>query len=396
MLRLLTGVLSAKEIHIGTLPQSAALEVRAPVLSLPQSHQSFYRPELDVLRFFAFFGVFLFHAYGKHTVHNAAPWIAQANRLNCAGAFGVDLFFVLSAYLITELLLTEKRRLGRLNIKAFYLRRILRIWPLYFFALALALIPFFNPDHAFDRRYAIAFVLLAGNWSVVAWGWPGSSIVGPLWSVSVEEQFYLTWPLLVRKTATRNLAYVAIAMLVLATGTRAVLVAIHADPVSVWCSTLSRLDPIALGILVALVLHGHIPRFRLWSRLGMLFAGILPVVFIADFWHLPWPGKLTWVPYLIGFPVVAISCTLILLAILGITVRPPAILVHLGKISYGLYVYHLLGMHLAKLVLQGHLAIRQVLALLVTILLASASYAFLEKPFLKLKKRFELVGSRPV
>ena len=114
------------------------------------------------------------------------------------------------------------------------------------------------------------------------------------------------------------------------------------------------------------------------------------------FWHLPWPGKLTWVPYLIGFPVVAISCTLILLAILGIAVRPPAILVHLGKISYGLYVYHLLGMHLAKLVLQGHLAIRQVLALLITILLASASYAFLEKPFLKLKKRFELVGSRPV
>lgn len=97
-----------------------------------------------------------------------------------AGVFGVDLFFVLSAYLITELLLREKNEWGTLDVRAFYMRRILRIWPLYFFYIGLALIPAFNPNHVFTWRYAAAFLLLAGNSSIIAYGWPMHSIIGPL------------------------------------------------------------------------------------------------------------------------------------------------------------------------------------------------------------------------
>lgn len=87
----------------------------------------FYVPELDSLRFFAFFGVFL-----CHLIHE----MGYGDVLSNIGGFGVDLFFTLSAYLITELLMREKERFGRLDVRAFYLRRILRIWPLYFGFLA--------------------------------------------------------------------------------------------------------------------------------------------------------------------------------------------------------------------------------------------------------------------
>ena len=103
----------------------------------------FYHPELDQLRFFAFLMVFLHHAFP----HQPEFWtklgvpgpIAQVlSGIGATGAFGVSLFFVLSSYLITELLLREKELIGTLDVKSFYVRRILRIWPLYFFFLALA------------------------------------------------------------------------------------------------------------------------------------------------------------------------------------------------------------------------------------------------------------------
>ena len=118
--------------------------------------RSFYRPELDVLRFFAFLGVFLFHFNHPlefYVAHGIPRSIAvAATSLIEGGVFGVDLFFALSAYLITELLLREKDLRGSLDVKGFYLRRILRIWPLYFFYIGLALIPVFNPNHVFTWR----------------------------------------------------------------------------------------------------------------------------------------------------------------------------------------------------------------------------------------------------
>jgi peptidoglycan/LPS O-acetylase OafA/YrhL len=95
------------------------------------------------------------------------------------------------------------------------------------------------------------------------------------------------------------------------------------------------------------------------------------------------------------------SCTLLMLAVLGITFRMPRLLLYLGKISYGLYVYHALGNVLSNMLIPVHaafiqLALRPTAALAVTILLASTSYQVLEKPFLKLKSRFAHIDSRPV
>lgn len=369
------------------------------------ARRSFYRPELDVLRFFAFLAVFLFHfnrPVELYVQHGIPRWLAEATTsLIEGGVFGVDLFFVLSAYLITELLLREKDVCGSLDVKGFYLRRILRIWPLYFFYIGLALIPSFNPDHVFTWRHAVAYLLLAGNWSVIAWGWPLHSIIGPLWTVSIEEQFYLMWPPIVRSLSRNSLASAAIGMLVISNLTRIAMIALHGGMNSVWCNTLARLDPIAAGILVAAILRGGIPNFGLGTRFGLLVAGTLPLALVASYWKIHEPEHLKWIPTLVGFPVVAISCTLILLAALGVKLTMPRSLLYLGKISYGLYVYHALGNVLSGRLITVHtafvqLALRPVTALAITMLLAAVSYAVLETPFLNLKKRFAHIDSRPV
>lgn len=382
-----------------------------PITPLPiaapkgRRKESFYRPELDVLRFFAFLAVFLYHftrpveLYVQHGVPRIVA--AVGNGLMQGGVFGVDLFFVLSAYLITELLLREKDECGSLDVRGFYLRRILRIWPLYFFYIGLALIPIFNRSHAFTWHHAAAFVFLAGNWSIILWGWPIPSIVGPLWTVSIEEQFYLLWPPIVRNVSRARIMWAALAMLIVSNLTRITMVALHGGTNSVWCNTFARLDPIAAGVLVAAVLRGKIPSFRLPGRLWMIVLGIIPLALVANFWHIHEPEKLEWIPTLVGFPVVAASCTLILLGALGIPFRMPRSLLYLGKISYGLYVYHALGNFLSNELIPVHnsslqLALRPTAALAITILLAAVSYAILEKPFLKLKQRFAHIQSRPV
>lgn len=377
----------------------------ATPLPATQQKKSFYRPELDALRFFAFFAVFLYHftrPVEEYVEHGVPRWLAVAgNGFIQGGVFGVDLFFVLSAYLITELLLEEKDKCGMLDVRSFYIRRMLRIWPLYFFVIGLALIPAFNPGHAFTWRYAVPFLLLAGNWSIIAYGWPVHSIILQGWTVSMEEQFYLAWPPLVRKLPRERTALAAAGMLVISNTTRIIMVAVHGGTNSVWCNTLGRLDPIALGILLAIALKGNAPSFRPAQRLALFCCGIAPLPLVANYWQIHQPDRLKWIPTLFGFPIVALGCGLILLAALGISPGPPRFLTYLGKISYGLYIYQMLGILLSDKVLPVHahfvqLALRPILSLAITILLASASYTMLEKPFLKLKERFTHVHSRPL
>lgn len=383
-------------------------QVTTAVQCTPQGadvKSSLYRPELDALRFCAFFGVFLFHINHPtdfYIDHGIPRFVAVGiGSLIEGGVFGVDLFFVLSAYLITGLLLREKEVFGTIDVRDFYLRRILRIWPVYFFCIALGLIPIFNPDNVFTWQRAVAFVLLAGNWSVVAWGWPIHSIVTQLWTVSIEEQFYLLWPPIVRNLSRRRIAIAAVCMLVISNIARVVIVALHGGMNSVWCNTITRLDPIASGILIAVILHDGIPGFRLRTRVAILIAGSAALALVANNWRIHEPEHLLWVPTLIGFPVVALSCTGILLAVLGFPFRPPSTVLYLGKISYGLYVYESLGNRLSNLLIPVHtgfaqLALRPITTLIFTLIAAMISYTLLEKPFLKLKTRFTRISSRAI
>ena len=108
-----------------------------------RTQRRFYQPELDGLRFYAFLGVFICHTLPfegalYRRFHLPMPWLWGA--IAKSGAAGVDLFFALSAFLITSILLREREETGRISLRRFYLRRILRIWPLYFVLIALGVV----------------------------------------------------------------------------------------------------------------------------------------------------------------------------------------------------------------------------------------------------------------
>jgi len=352
----------------------------------------FYRPELDALRFFAFFAVFVAHTLPPemegYAAHPAPRMAAELIRSAlAAGKFGVPLFFLLSAFLITSLLLREKEQTGTLEVRSFYLRRILRIWPLYFFFLAIAAaIPLPNPT-----KFFIGALFLSGNWVIVAYG-PVSTVAMHLWSVSVEEQFYLLWPLAARKFSRQGMAYLAIGLIAVANVAHLLLC--HSANWKIWFNTFAHLDSIAFGILCGLFISKPLD-LKLW-RVPLFLLGLALWITCGHFRHAGGPLYVT-----LGYPGIALGALLLFLSVYGIPLKE-GILSYLGKISYGLYVWH--GLVLATLwhyVFKGKItalsfALHVISSLLLTIGIAALSYRFLEAPFLRMKKRFTWIESRPV
>lgn len=287
-----------------------------------------------------------------------------------AGALGVDLFFTLSAYLTTDLFLREHRVRGAIDIRAFYIRRILRIWPLYYFAL-LILVPgmSFLPGEHMPWTYFTSFAVFGGNWACAAWSYPPSSFA-LLWAVSLEEQFFLAWPWLVRFGADR-LRMIAFGMLCLATLTRILLVIRDVHHPGVWCNTLARLDPFAGGALLACFLNGAVPAHTRRTRAVWIGIGIAVLIGGGAV-----GGNEGW-PILIAYPLAAIASVAIIFGILGAPLRTGS---YLGKISYGLYVFHAAAIRIVP---------SPILALPLTVAMAALSFRYLESPFLRLKHRFE-------
>ena len=370
-----------------------------------ETGQSFYHPELDILRFFAFFAVFLHHGLPRNASFyidaglspTATQWLLAGKS---AGAFGVDLFFALSAFLITELLRREYVSRGKFSLSNFYIRRALRIWPLYFTFLAAVvfLIPHILPDEKFGLAYVISFALFFGNWICVTSGLP-FSVASPLWSISVEEQFYLGWPLLLRVFGMNLIKQLAIGMLTVALAVRVLLAALGVEDAGVWCNTLARLDPIALGALLAFVLRGRTPHLNTGYRL--LLCGLAMASLLLVGRYLSKDGPTSIISYVIS----ALASVSLLVAFLTTNSRllyraPFTWLAYLGRISYGLYVFHLFALTLMSellvipvLQIQLNFERRLLFSFLLTIILAAVSYRLLELPFLRLKKRFSYKAS---
>ncbi|HEY0784757.1 MAG TPA: acyltransferase [Acidobacteriaceae bacterium] len=379
----------------------------------------FYRPELDALRLFAFLMVWI-----AHTLPDAADGAAHGvgarllfwvETVKDAGNFGVCVFFFLSAYLITELLQREQRATGTVHLAAFYLRRVLRIWPLYLGVL-LAYGVLGLRWHAFriEPGRLLASVLLAGNWYIAA----HPAILTPmraLWSLSVEEQFYLGWPVLVRQARPAAMMAACAALIALALGT-VVWLARSGQPmlhVTAWVNSVVQFQFFALGGLVALLLGGRQPRLTGWAR-SLLLGGAAGALLLAAGGcgiKRPWAthDALTLVA---GYALVGLGCVLLFVSVLGVdALRVPAWAVRLGQVSFGLYVFHEPGFSIAN-ALEKHLfrgaaherlqqdhwalllAGNKLVSLGVTVLLALASYQWWERPFLRLKDRFAFVHTR--
>jgi peptidoglycan/LPS O-acetylase OafA/YrhL len=346
--------------------------------------------------------VFASHVFpGEPTFYSQLHIPPSASRLIIAlaasGAFGVDLFFALSSFLITTLLLKEHRLRGSIDISSFYLRRVLRIWPLYFVFL-LIVAPIADQrlsGAAMPLKYIAAFALLSGNWACAHWGYP-HSVAGPLWSVSIEEQFYLTWPLIMRRWI-HHLARVALAFLFISFAVRVWLVIDGAQHPQIWCNTLARLDPIAGGVLLAVFAGRREISIPSPVRALMLLVSVGLLLCLGIY------GDFVGTRALLTFPIVTLVCVTLILCTLNYRIPSrlaPAgrVLAYLGRISYGLYVFHLLFIFVFD-VSSTHGAVarpgRAIAAFLATVVTAAISYHFFEKYFLWVKDRFSHVKSRP-
>jgi peptidoglycan/LPS O-acetylase OafA/YrhL len=363
----------------------------------------FHRPELDGLRWVAFLLVFCAHSNLKVTgwsgVGDWFPGVASG------GAFGVDLFFILSAYLITELLRREKLATGSVDIRGFYLRRILRIWPLYFVFIGFWFLArgFTPPPDSFPASALLAFLSLTGNWYVAANPTFHSPVV-ILWSVSVEEQFYCIWPWAVRFASRNGMISLACLLGFGAWAAQLVLFRRETDLRAVWSNSLVHGGAIAMGIVSAVRLAGRAPRIHRHARIAMFLGGLLLLgsgnaAFGYADGHASLPHETA------GMGCGLLGASLLFYAFLGAPqdgLGFPAArgLVSLGRISYGLYVFHyavldVVGYTLRRFTGRYLSWERFGISLAITLALAWASYRWFESPFLACRRRFTHIQSGP-
>jgi peptidoglycan/LPS O-acetylase OafA/YrhL len=338
--------------------------------------------------------------------------------LTDACGYGLSLFFTLSAFLICELLLRERESTGTIGIKQFYIRRILRIWPLYFLTLALGVIVAFLPGVQHSEFSGLGwYALFMGAWYCAIHGWINNP-VDPLWSISVEEQFYLFAPWIV-KFFTRKLLYGFCAALILVANCWLYYLGRVAIKDSrVWANSFVQFECFAAGILLCLVLRGRLPKLALWQRASLLVFSFTCLFYTCyelnsrfgftgsrnpGSWHL-----------ISGYALAALSCVLILIAFLGADAKLlPRWTIYLGRISFGLYVFHDFAIYTTDHFFIGYIStfkhlpivksfegpiylLNMSLTLGLTILIAALCYRYFETPFLKMKKRHSVIESEPI
>lgn len=380
---------------------------------MPPLHKNdrIYLPQLDGLRFVAFFLVMLHHSVRAQDYFPMGSSLGTLLTGTAAfGWVGVDIFLTLSSFLIVTLLMLERQTAGTISIRSFYIRRALRIWPLYFgfviFAFVLLPLVLPSPQPYTDTLawHLFPFLTFTGNFSYAYF--PSLTYAPHLWTISLEEQFYLAVPVLVlfAPLLGRSLGWWALGLLVLSAAFRLYIQLNQIKYPMLWVLPPCRLDPFVIGALCSWI---YIARREWLNRsIGWFLAvlGIAGFVLVAQFDYI---GG-TSLDNVWQFTVIALSSGCLLLSAIARAGIGPILswqpIVFLGKISFGLYVYHLLpiilelrflqiGAHLGKSPLTWCLTLLVVFS--ATTLLSILSYYGYERPFVRLKERFELIRSRP-
>lgn len=382
-----------------------------------------YFEHLDTLRFIAFFSVFALHVTFMNPYFNGSEWYQWiSSSLIRNGDLGVNFFFVLSGFLITNILLRERDESSRIHVGAFYARRFLRIWPLYFAIVFIGFIvlpallkvgpansdPFLPEFMSIPSDRWYYYLGFLANFDIAFHSYP-SPVLAVLWSVSVEEQFYIFWPLLLVLVPRKALMPALFAVLFGAAAFRffnwenAGIIRFH---------TLSCFSDISMGALLAYGLVNS-EKLRLWfakmPRQTIVFPYVAAMILIII-------RETTYGPlfYPIAGWVVAIEPALFSAFFAFVIAEQHyssesfikfgrfKLLSSWGKLSYGMYCLHLVVIWIVlwafkALEIQPNpqspwvFLVQIFLSFAGTVLLASISYRFFEAPFLKLKDRFRFV-----
>ncbi|HEX2296663.1 MAG TPA: acyltransferase [Actinomycetota bacterium] len=342
-----------------------------------------YHPALDGIRAVAVLLVLTFHT----------------SEFPTGGFLGVDVFFVLSGFLITTLLLQEWDERGGVSLRRFYMRRFLRLFPALAALVAVYLVASAVLGDLDGRRVASGFYSLTyvANW-VVAFDAPfHKDALVHLWSVAVEEQFYLLWPsvlVLVAARRPRSLGAVTTGLIAIVAVWRLSLELGGTGFERIYFALDTRFDELLVGCLGAILFVRHrslleaVPAVAYRAATVATVAGLGVAVFV-----LPHPNSHFLA--LGGYTLVAAGVlSVILTCVLGkwdlvraLLALPP--LVFVGKISYSLYLWHVVVIFFLHDVIPfGSFEVATALWIAVSFAAACASYFWVERPFLKLKERY--------
>jgi peptidoglycan/LPS O-acetylase OafA/YrhL len=334
-------------------------------------------PALEGLRAVAVFVVISYHFFG-------AP---------IPGDLGVSAFFVLSGFLITWLLLKEYGTAGTVSVRNFYSRRVLRIFPAYYcFVTVSFLIDYFR-GHPWDWALGLSGVLYVVNYYNATHGNPPTSIAHA-WSLAIEEQFYVLWPLvllaLARRRRANALTILAVIIAAIAAWRSFLYLDLHVGTAYAYNAFDTRFDNLAVGCFLALCAgqSWFLPLARAVSRSAALPIVTLVLLIISRVettaaYH-----------YSIGFTLDAVLVMVLLVQVLLLHRHPMwswlqhPVAHYLGIISYPLYLWPGWGLGVGKWLHLLPLAGQFMVGVATCIAVASGSYFLIEKPFLNLKKRF--------
>lgn len=363
--------------------------------------RSKYLPGLNALRFFAAFFVVISHANISLYKLGVEPsrQLAFLNR----GGDAVDFFFVLSGFLITYLLIDEINRSGSVSIKQFYLRRVFRIWPLYFLIVTIGFLllgyvypmVYHQPFFSFSiPQGLLLFIFFMPNYAAKNFT---VGLLNPLWSIGVEEQFYIFWAPLVKRFKSKLLPMIAgfiILSLALYSVVYYQLISIRANW-QVFFLT-QRFYSMAIGSLFGYILYYHFKKYNS-SWLSGKIGQALVLALIG--WHFLFNNvaetgfefKVAF-SFLYGLLILNVSAGANKL----INLEQP-VLSYLGSISFGIYMYHMLVDYCLRLVFQKLAALHlprivvvssyYVLITALTIAVAAFSFRYFEGYFLRIKDR---------
>lgn len=370
-----------------------------------------YFPNLDGWRFVAFLAVFYHHSF-----YTPFPEISESSTYKLLksttsnGELGVDFFFVLSGFLIIYLLIREKQATGKIDAKSFYIRRVLRIFPLYYLCLFFGfwIFPIFKQAFGgttVETADPLKYSVFLGNLDIVGQrAMPDSGVLGILWSVSIEEQFYFVIPIILLVTPLRWFPVVFLVVIMASL----ILRAFHIeDYYYIKFHTFASMGNLAVGGLAAFY-SATKPRFIKFVE------NLNPIWILACYLCLI--AFLTFRSTIFATPAMKTAEALCLSAMFAFVILEQNYARHsffkmannriftwLGKYTYGLYCLHLLAALIvittvAKLGINTNLwqvvFIQTPLMLIVTIALAYISYELYEKRFLRLKERFSVLRKR--